>query len=126
VAKRKSANGINKSALIREYMAVNPSAKPKAVAEALSAQHGIAITPQAVSMTKANDKKTSGKKPGRRGRKPRSMVAASSGVGTGNGFAPQSFASAMPIFKAASELLKVAGDRAVAREVLDMVAALRG
>jgi hypothetical protein len=103
------------------------SIEPKAIAEALSAESGEKFTPTFVSTIKTKLKKDSGKTPGKRGRKPKSMALGGDVVGNsfvgdtkGNGFA-----AAMPIFKAANELLKVAGDRATAREVLDMVAALR-
>ena len=122
MAKKKSA-GVNKSQLIRDYMAANPDASPKAVAEAMSAQ-GVVVSAQFVSTTKSNAKKAAGKKPGKRGPKPKGSD--SIGTGLNNGIAaPGSYAQAMPIFKAAGELLKLAGDRATAREVLDMVSALR-
>lgn len=126
MAKRRSASGINKSELIRKYVTENPSAKPKAVAEALSASTGEKFTPVFVSTIKSADKKRGGKKPGKRGRRPGSIGMAG-GIVVNDGSAPtrQSFSQAMPIFMAANQLLKAAGDRATAREVLDMVAALR-
>lgn len=66
MAKRKSRKGPSKSALIREYMTANPLDAPQAVAEALKASHGLAITPQFVSTVKSNAKR----KKGKRGRKP--------------------------------------------------------
>ena len=117
---KKSASGVNKSELIRSYVAANPEAKPKAIAQALSTQTGEKFSPTFVSTIKTKLKKDGGKKPGKRGRKPGPKPVTSGGVVAGN-----SFAAAMPIFKAANELLKVAGSRATAREVLDMVAALR-
>ena len=124
MAKKKSANKVNKSELIRTYIAENPDKSPKEVAEVISAQIGSPISAQFVSTTKSNAKKAAGKKPGKRGPKPKSE---SGGTIINGGFAPKDngFALAFPVFKAASELLKVAGDRATAREVLDMVAALR-
>lgn len=72
-----------------------------------------------ISQIRTADKKRTGKKPGKRGPKPK-------GHDVGNPLLPQTgFASVMPIFKAANELLKAAGSRAVAREVLDIMAALR-
>ena len=47
MAKRK----INKSEAVREYLAENPEAKPKAISEALAAK-GIKVTPGAVSTIK--------------------------------------------------------------------------
>jgi hypothetical protein len=123
---KKSASGINKSELIRSYVAANPGAKPKAIAAALSTQTGEKFTPTFVSTIKTKLKKDGGKKPGKRGRKPKSAM----GTGFDNGVVAgvdraHGFSAALPIFKAANELLKVAGNRATAREVLDMMAALR-
>jgi len=125
---KKSASGINKSELIRSYVAANPGAKPKAIAEALSTQTGEKYTPTFVSTIKTKLKKDGGKNPGKRGRKPKPAMAM--GTGFDNGIMASAgrasgLAAALPIFKAANELLKVAGDRATAREVLDMMAALR-
>lgn len=122
MAKKKSA-GVNKSQLIRDYMSANPDASPKAVAEAMSAQ-GVVVSPQFVSTTKSNAKKAAGKKPGKRGPKPKGSATMGTGIDSGN-VARGGYAQAMPIFKAAGELLKLAGDRATAREVLDIVSALR-
>ena len=124
---KKSASGINKSELIRSYVAANPEAKPKAIAAALSTQTGEKFTPTFVSTIKTKLKKDGGKKPGKRGRKPKGTAM---GTGVDNGIVASvgranGFSAALPIFKAANELLKVAGDRATAREVLDMMAALR-
>lgn len=123
---KKSASGINKSELIRSYVAGNPEAKPKAIAAALSTQTGTKFTAAFVSTIKTKLKKDGGKKPGKRGRKPK----AATGTGFDNGIVTsvgraKGLSAALPIFKAANELLKVAGDRATAREVLDMMAALR-
>lgn len=77
------------------------------------------FTPAFISKIRTADRKRAGKKPGKRGPKPM-------GHDFGNPLLPQTgFASAFPIFKAANELLKLAGSKAVAREVLDMMAALR-
>lgn len=123
---KKSASGINKSELIRSYVAANPEAKPKAIAAALSTQTGEKFTPTFVSTIKTKLKKDGGKKAGKRGRKPKAAM----GTGFDNGVVASvgrahGISAALPIFKAANELLKVAGDRATAREVLDMMAALR-
>lgn len=114
MAKKASAN---KSQVIRDYKAANPSAAPKEIAESLS-KTGVEVSAQFVSTVLSNAKKKAGKKPGKRGPKPKSTAAIN--VTGGN-----SFASAMPIFKAAGELLKLAGDKSLAKEALDMVAALR-
>jgi hypothetical protein len=42
---------LNKSELIRTYAEENPTAKPKAIAEALTAAHGVPFKPQVVSQT---------------------------------------------------------------------------
>lgn len=109
MAKKRSAN---KSQLIRDYKEANPSAGPKEIAEAVS-KSGISVNAQFVSTVLSVAKKKSGK-PGRRGRTPGSAKTVGS-----------QFAMAMPIFQAAAELLKVAGDKAVAKEVIDMVSALQ-
>jgi hypothetical protein len=63
----KKRGGTNLSAEIRKYVAANPKAKPKAVAEALTAA-GIKVTPVYVSTIVSNDRRKSGKGK-RRGRK---------------------------------------------------------
>lgn len=73
---------------------------------------------QFVSTVLSLAKKKSGK-PGKLGR--RKKIVTLAGVIDGN-----TFASAAAIFKAANELLKLAGDKVVAKDALDMVAALRG
>lgn len=68
MAKKKTEDeGVNKSAEIRTYLGVNPTAKPKQVVAAL-AEKGISVTPAFVSTLKSNDsrKAGSGNKPGRR------------------------------------------------------------
>jgi hypothetical protein len=114
VTKKRSAN---KSQLIRDYKAQDPSAGPKEIAEALS-KGGLSVTAQFVSTVLAQAKKKAGKAPGKRGRKPR--VSMTSGIIGGEGLA-----AGMTILKAAGDLLKVAGDKSLAKEALDMVAALR-
>ena len=64
---RKSADGTNKSEVIRNYKRDNPDSGPKAISEALT-KSGNKVTPAFVSTVLSNDKRRSGK-PGRRGRK---------------------------------------------------------
>src|SRR5690242_1685669 len=70
---RKAKSGSNKSATIRDYKAVNPSATPKEVAEALE-KSGVSVSAQFVSTVLSNAKKKGGKV-GTRGRKPGRPVA---------------------------------------------------
>ncbi|MEM6473292.1 MAG: hypothetical protein AAF802_27270 [Planctomycetota bacterium] len=63
---KKKRSGVSKSQAIRDYMDANPTAKPKDVAEALTAK-GYDVTPNYVSMIKFQTKKKSGKTK-RRGR----------------------------------------------------------
>lgn len=65
--RRPQKRTVNKSEEVRSYMASNPDAQPKEVAEALG-KKGIKVTPQAVSTIKFNEAKKAGKKAGRRGR----------------------------------------------------------
>jgi hypothetical protein len=65
VAKKKSSN---KSQLIRDFKAANPSAAPKQIAEALG-KSGLDVSAQFVSTVLSNAKKKGGKI-GRPGRKP--------------------------------------------------------
>ena len=110
---KKAKEGANKSQLIRSYIAEHPEATPRGVAEAMAAQ-GVEVSAQFVSTVKSNDKKKGGKAPGKRGPKPKGAAAPANG-----------FATAMPLFQAAGDFLKLAGDKATAQQVLEMVAALR-
>ena len=71
---KKSTSG-TKSASIRNYKAQNPSAKPKAIAEALS-KAGEKVTPAFVSTVLSNDKRRGKKRRGKPGRKPGRVGAA--------------------------------------------------
>ena len=64
---KKSKAGQNKSQLIREYKAANPSASPKEVAEALT-KTGLSVSAQFVSTVLSNAKKKGGKA-GKRGQR---------------------------------------------------------
>src|SRR5882724_10578460 len=66
---RKSKNGINVSAAIRDYLTANADAMPAAAAEAISKQIGTKVTPIYVSNIKTL-MSAKPKKKGRRGRKP--------------------------------------------------------
>jgi hypothetical protein len=83
MAKKAKSGGPNKSLLIREYKAANPTATPKEIAEALS-KTGTAVSAQFVSTVLSNARKKGGKV-GRRGRKPgrKPGMAASTGGGGG-------------------------------------------
>lgn len=96
---------VNKSALIRAYLADHAEAKPKEVVEALAKQ-GVTVTGNAVSMLKTNDKKK-GKAPAMKpGRKP--GAPATNGQPTGAAAAVQ----------AAATLIKAAGGPTEAQAVL--------
>ena len=64
----KKRGSVNLSEEIRKYVASNPNAKPKAVAEGL-AKAGMKVTPIYVSTVLSNARRKSGK--GKRGRKGR-------------------------------------------------------
>lgn len=57
MAKRKPKEAPNKSRLIREYVAENPSVGPSEVARAVGEKHGFTVTPQFVSTILSNDKR---------------------------------------------------------------------
>ena len=65
----KKRRGPNLSAEIRKYVEANPTAKPKAISEALAAQ-GIKVSPTYVSTILSNARRKAGKlkRRGRRGR----------------------------------------------------------
>ncbi|MEO1615239.1 MAG: hypothetical protein AAFV88_05280 [Planctomycetota bacterium] len=67
MAKKKSSDGVSKSQAIRDYMKANPKAKPKDVAEALTAK-GYDVKPNYVSMIKFQSKKKPAGGTKRRGR----------------------------------------------------------
>ncbi|WP_254513864.1 hypothetical protein [Anatilimnocola floriformis] len=120
MAKKKSA-GINKSQVIRDYMAANPEAKPKDVAAALTAEHGVSFTPQAVSMTKSNDKKAGKKKPGKRGPKPLKKP-----IHVGNPLHGDAFNNGLVAIEAAGALLMACGSVETAHKTLEAIARVAG
>jgi hypothetical protein len=65
---RKSADGVNRSQLIRDYKKTNKKMGPKAIAEAMNKDHGVEISPQYVSTVLSTAKRKGGKigRPGRR------------------------------------------------------------
>lgn len=65
---KKSKSGQNKSQVIREFKAANPSATPMEIAEALN-KTGLSVSPQFISTVLSNARKKGGKV-GKRGRKP--------------------------------------------------------
>jgi hypothetical protein len=70
MAKKTAEAGVNKSALIREIKAKQPSIKPSAIADILKSEHGIEVAPAYVStiLSQAKAKELSGKGQGKRGR----------------------------------------------------------
>ena len=105
----------NKSELVRAYMAEHPTAKPKEVAAAVSAQAGIEIGANYVSVVKQNMKAKGGKK----------------GAGKAKG-TPGRKAGATPsngtigVLSAADAFVAAAGGLAAAQDVLAMLARMRG
>jgi hypothetical protein len=129
MAKKKSS--LNKSQVIRDYVAAHPEAKPKDVAAALTAQHGVEFTSQAVSMTKSNDKKKSGKT----GRRSRSTKGSVTFLSNENGKSRKNIHVAFPAggltafanaFMAAGHLIEQAGDLETASKILSIVAEVKG
>lgn len=66
----KKKRSVNKSDAIREHVEKHPDDGPSAIADALGKQ-GIKVTAAFVSTVRSNDKRKSGPKNGRRGRKPK-------------------------------------------------------
>jgi hypothetical protein len=78
MAKKSAEEGkINKSQAVRDYMADNPRAKPKEIAEELTKKHGIEFTSGSVSTIRHQMKKRKGRRgrPGRPGRRPQQAAA---------------------------------------------------
>ena len=98
-SKPKPGKKVNKSAAIRDYKASHPDAKPKEIAEALTAKHGVTITASAVSTTLYNAVKL------KKSPSPKSKASASSGVS----------------IEAAVELVKAAGGLEQAKAMLDKI-----
>jgi hypothetical protein len=92
MAKKARKQGLNKSQLIRDYMAANPEAGPQAVSDALKAEHGIEVKPQFVSTIKSNDKRKGGGNGIRRQSvRGTAAVAAAGGVSSGALLAAKKF-----------------------------------
>jgi len=132
--KKKAEDGskINMSAVIRNYMAQNPKTKPKAVAEALTAQ-GTPVSAQYVSVVKANDAKRKGKVARRPGRPKGSMGAAKSAASA----APEALQSpkvasrtgsepSLAALASAKDLIRATGGAANARAAIDAFVKLMG
>lgn len=128
MARKSSKEGPAKSTLIREYMTANPSASPKEVAAAVTAQ-GVECTSEYVSTIKAMDKakQKAGKPKGKPGRPP----------GSGKKAAAAAEASAAPVAEAAptgalsldtllaaKKLATALGGVANAKAVLDVLSKL--
>ncbi len=114
MAKRK----INKSQAVLAYMADNPDAKPKAVAEALATK-GITVTPGAVSTIKFQAAKKgdapAAKRPGRPAKTGKSAKSAAKSGGNSN----------LDQLIAAKELADRVGGVDEAKRLLDTLAKLR-
>ena len=80
MAKRRSKNGVNVSAAIREYLQGNPDVGPTEAAKAISEQIGQTVSPTYVSNIKSTSKGQGAAGPGRpkrrRGRRPGRKPAA--------------------------------------------------
>ncbi|WP_254509044.1 hypothetical protein [Anatilimnocola floriformis] len=117
MAKKKSANKVNKSELIRAYIAEFPDKSPKEVADFITAQ-GYPVSPQFVSTTKSNAKKKAGKKPGKRGPKPKlASIAPLGGSIVDNG---------LVAIESAGSLLTACGSLEAARKTLEAIAKIMG
>ena len=83
-----SSGRVNKSEMVRTELLANPELGPSAISEALKPK-GILVSPNFVSNIKLKMKKANGEAPGKRGRKPNSVMATVASVKTapgGNGF----------------------------------------
>jgi hypothetical protein len=66
MAKRRSTGGtISKSQAVRDYLAQHPNAKPKEIAPAVKAEHGLEVSPQMISMIKSKSRRRGGRRRGR-------------------------------------------------------------
>ena len=88
-AAAKPAKNINKSQVIRDYKAANPEAGPKAIADALTAKHGVEFTSAAVSTTLFDAKKRAGKQAAKKTSKAAKPAAGSSAIDAALSFAQE-------------------------------------
>ena len=113
-------SGTNKSAAIRDYAAANPAAKPREIAEALTAQ-GIPVTSHIVSQVLYNAKKKGG------GTAPRQKTvrrAASKTAAPGRSSRRDSDGQLEQLFEA-KRLADLVGGIDRAKKLLDQLAKLR-
>lgn len=57
-----AGKAVNKSELVRDYAAANPSDKPKAIAAGIKSKHGVDVTPQQISTVLFQARAKGGKK----------------------------------------------------------------
>lgn len=107
---KKSANEVNKSEKIREYLRTARRAKTSTVVAAL-AEQGIEVTPQFVSTVKTNSKRRKKKKGGREG--------------TGVTAAPKNDKLSLSTLLQAKKLAEHLGGVAKAKAALDALAKLQ-
>lgn len=131
MAKKAASAKVNKSELIRAYIAEFPEKSPKEVADFITAQ-GHAVSPQFVSTTKSNAKKAAGKKTGKRGPKPKNGIGVSnfSGGSSVKGGLVASGGSivdnGLVAIESAGALLTACGSLEAARKVLEAIARVMG
>lgn len=124
---RVSADGINRSQLIRDYRKDHKLAKPREIAAALKAQ-GVDIDAQYVSVVLSNAKRK--KKARRAGKASADAPAAASGGATRRGRKPGRPAGSgapkigLAELKLAKQLVDSVGGQAQARAALDSLAEL--
>jgi hypothetical protein len=114
---KKSKSDINKNEAVANYLAQNPGAMPKQMAEDLTKQHGVEFTPTGVSTTKFQLKK-SGRIPGGK-RRGRPKGAAKNGRGAASPAKVD-----ISDLVAAKKMAEKLGGVAKAREVLGLLAQL--
>lgn len=126
---KKARGGVNKSQLIRDYMAAHPEAGPQAVVEGVKSEHGVEVTAQFVSTIKSNDRRKAGApagRRGRRGRRPGAASAASSGAASGaSGGATRGNVSPELLLQA-KKLVDEMGGINKAKTAVDLLAELLG
>ena len=120
MAKKQSSDGINKAQAIREYVTEHPDEGPKAVAEALTKQLGVEVTPGVVSTTKYQMGKSSPSNDTPQRGRPASKSQA--GNGSSGGSAAKIGIDELLAAKALSDKL---GGPERAKEALELLAKLR-
>lgn len=113
-------SGVNKSAAIRDYAAANQSAKPREIAEALTAK-GISVTSHTVSQVLYTAKKQGGGN--RRGAKKK--TARGTAAGAGRRSVQTVDDGSLDLLFEAKRLADMVGGVERAKKVLDQLAKLR-